>query len=112
MSPPMASTVPALRCRSCGKLAVGPRQLCPACHAPALEPTAVPGEGALVSWTVIRRAPARFKELAPYAVCLVDLGQGLLVTGRLSSATPALPVGARVRCTGQDQGVAIFAGEP
>ena len=112
MSSTIASTVPALRCKACGKLEAGPRQLCPACHSPALERTAVPGEGTLVSWTMIRRAPARFKELAPYAVCLVDLGQGLLVTGRLAPGNPELPIGARVRCSGQEQGVAIFAGEP
>ena len=112
MSSPTASTVSALRCQACGKLEAGPRQLCPACHSPALESTAVPGEGALVSWTMIRRAPARFKELAPYAVCLVDLGQGLLVTGRLAKEMPEPAIGARVHCTGQEQGVAIFAGEP
>src|SRR5213595_2785339 len=47
-----------LRCGRCGTLDAGPRLLCPKCHAAAMEPREVDGAGKLLSWTIIRRAPA------------------------------------------------------
>ena len=104
-------SVPALKCRRCGKLDPGPRLLCPACHAPTMDPVEVRGSGVLVSWTVIRRAPARFKDQAPYTVCVVDLGDGVRTTGRLAQEGAVLAMGAGVRCVARESGVAIFSTE-
>src|SRR5512146_124070 len=106
-----AVPVAAVRCRRCGRLDPGPRRLCPACHAPGLEPVEVSGAGVLVSWTVIRRAPARFKEQAPYTVCVVDLGDGVRTTGRLAPAAGEPAMGARVRCVAREDGISIFSAE-
>src|SRR5918912_372786 len=103
--------VSVLKCRECGALDAGPRLLCPRCRSRALEPSQVEGKGTLLSWTIIRRPPARMKGLAPYAVCVVDLEAGVRVTGRLQSADAGLRPGARVRCAAVDDGVAIFSAE-
>lgn len=103
--------VPILRCGRCGTLDAGPRLLCPKCHAAAMEPRDVAGEGTLLSWTVIRRAPAKLKALGPYAVCVVDLDAGVRVTGRLSSIQGDFTTGSRVQCVAREGAVAIFSPE-
>ena len=99
-----------LRCQRCGTLDAGPRLLCPQCHAAALLPQEVEGKGTLLSWTVIRRAPARLKALGPYAVCVVDLDAGVRVTGRLRSIEGGA-CGTRVCCVAREGAVAIFSAE-
>lgn len=78
-SPP----VTVLRCHACGHLDPGPRELCPACHSPELDPCEVEGSGTLVSWTLVRRPPVRFQTHGAYAVAVVDLDCGVRLTGRL-----------------------------
>jgi len=107
-----ATTVPALRCAACGSLDPGPRELCPACLSPALALVELPGEGRLVAWTMIRRAPTRFRAEAPYAVCVVDLDAGVRVTGRLAGATDAQEPGTAVRAVARGEGYSVFEGLP
>jgi uncharacterized OB-fold protein len=100
-----------LRCAACGGLASAPRLLCPSCKRAALAPAEVRGEGRLLSWTVIRRAPQQFRDQAPYAVCVVDLDCGARATGRLAGYEREPALGARVRCVEDVAGVPIFAEE-
>lgn len=90
-----------LRCASCGQFDAGPRELCPACHSPDMKPVTVEGDGALVSWTLVRRPPTRFQADGPYAVAVVDLDCGVRLTGRLVHVplddADAPPLGARMR---------------
>lgn len=97
-----------LRCASCGTLDPGPRDLCEACHSPDLEPTDVPGEGALVSWTTIRRAPTRFKGQAPYVIAIVELGSGLRLTGRIGGDADRLRLALPVRAVDERDGTYLF----
>lgn len=103
-----APTIAALRCNDCGALDLGPRELCSACSSADLRAHDVPGEGILASWTVIRRAPTRFRGEAPYAVAIVDLSSGLRITGRLSVVPDAFAAGTPVVSVGQHNGVYVF----
>jgi uncharacterized OB-fold protein len=98
-----------LRCETCGTLDPGPRDLCTECHSDKLVPAEVPGEGALVSWTTIRRAPTRFKGQAPYVVAVVKLGTGLLITGRFKGAETNLRLDLPLTAVSEDQGAYTFA---
>lgn len=97
-----------LRCTGCGTLDAGPRLLCPNCHAAALAPEQTRGLGRLLSWTVIRRPAARFREMAPIGIAIVALDAGVTVTGRLASPEQGHRVGERVAAIGKDEGVGIF----
>ncbi|MFN7332392.1 MAG: Zn-ribbon domain-containing OB-fold protein [bacterium] len=106
-----ATTIPALRCTACGTLDPGPREICAACLSSGLEPVHVEGEGSLVAWTMIRRAPKNFRDEAPYAVCVVELDTaGLRVTGRLLDPAKDLPIGIRVHAIKRRNGYSIFEG--
>ncbi|MGA0598476.1 Zn-ribbon domain-containing OB-fold protein [Enterovirga sp. CN4-39] len=97
-----------LRCRACGTLDPGPRELCAACHSAELDPCKVAGSGSLVSWTTIRRAPTRFKGQAPYTIAVVDLDAGVRVTGRLRGDLERLKVGSPVAAVALESGAYMF----
>ena len=105
----MPETLAILRCLDCGALDPGPRRLCAKCGSRRLEATPVRGEGSLVSWTVIRRPPQRFAEEPAYAVAVVDLEEGVRVTGRLDSFEPEPALGIPVRVSALANGVPVFA---
>jgi len=101
--------IKALRCDACGTLDPGPRDLCAACQSPNLSLAEVPGDGTLVSWTTIRRAPTRFKGQAPYVVAVVKLASGLLITGRIEGSPEQLRPDLPVRAISETDSAYTFA---
>lgn len=91
-----AATIPMLRCKACGRVDTPGRAVCSGCLSLQLEPTAVAGRGTVATFTTIRRAPARFKDDAPYDVVVVDLAAGQRVTGRIAQGSAPPSVGAQV----------------
>jgi uncharacterized OB-fold protein len=90
-------TLTALRCGSCGELAVPPKEFCPACHERSWEPVTLAGDGVIASYTVIRVPPPQHAGDAPYAIAVVRLREGLSLMGRvvdipLDALTVGLPV--------------------
>ncbi len=91
------------RCGGCGTSyfpqAVGWRN--PDCDAPALSMALLPPEGRLVSYTIQHYRPPplfRMDDWAPYAIGLVDLGDGVEVMGMLSGFDlDAVAIGTEVR---------------
>ncbi len=87
------------QCGGCGTVyfpqAYGCRN--PDCPAPALERTLLPGHGRLVSYTIQRYQPPplfRIDEWQPYAIGLVDFGNGVEVMGMLTGvALNAIAIG-------------------
>ena len=73
----------AIRCGSCGELAMPPKELCPSCHAHQWQPVALAGDGTIASFTVIRVAPRAHAADVPYAVAVVRLKEGVSILGRL-----------------------------
>lgn len=102
------SRMSVLKCSVCGALDPGPRELCPACHRKALAPIDVDGRGELVSWTMIRRPPAAFREDGAYAVAVVRLDAGVQVTGRLAAPDERAAPGARVHAAGRHRDTTVF----
>lgn len=78
-----------------------------------LEPVAVSGEGTLVSWTVVHRAPLpALVEAVPYVSAVVELAEGPWLMVRLLTDDPAdLRVGTPVRVRYVTSGSAEEPGE-
>lgn len=83
----------ARRCAECGKLSVDAGRPCPFCGSPGGSAVVLSGRGRLVSWTVIRVAPARYAGEAPYTVGLLELPEGLRLTARLEGDPERLSAG-------------------
>jgi uncharacterized OB-fold protein len=71
-------------CESCGAKLFPPRDVCPVCQRPASTPFTFSGRGEVYSYSIVRQAPEGFEEFVPYAVALVRLEEGPLVTAQLT----------------------------
>ena len=87
--------LPASRCAECGKVSVN-AATCRFCGAPGGESLDLTGRGRLLSWTVIRVAPARYAAEAPYAVGLLELDEGPRITARVAGDPDRLTEGQRL----------------
>ena len=75
-------------CKRCGNRIFPPRDVCPECHEPAYEPYTFSGRGKIYSHTTVYSAPEGYEDYVPYAVALVKLEEGPLVTAQLTDISP------------------------
>jgi hypothetical protein len=71
------------KCTACGEIHFPPRRVCMECGKREFETVVLPDTGKVITWTVIRVAPDEFTDLAPYAVCLVELDNGVKIMSQL-----------------------------
>lgn len=71
-------------CEKCGAKIFPPRDICPACEAPAKSPFTFSGRGEVYSYTTVYQPPREYEEFAPYTVALIRLEEGPLVTAQLT----------------------------
>jgi len=71
-------------CEKCGANIFPPRDVCPACEAPAKTPFIFSGRGEIYSYSAVYHPPRGFEEFAPYTVALVQLEEGPMVTAQLT----------------------------
>lgn len=88
----------AVKCKKCGKVCFPPRIVCPVCKAREFENVVVSTAGSLETFTVIRVAPSQFVDQAPYAIGIVDLGDGVRVLCQVADVEPEeLKIGMKLR---------------
>jgi uncharacterized OB-fold protein len=75
------------KCTKCGKIHLPPRPLCDNCYSQQFEWVEVSGQGKLLTYSVIHIAPQQFQALAPYAVGIVELENGLRIPGMIQGDT-------------------------
>jgi uncharacterized OB-fold protein len=75
------------KCMHCGKIHLPPRPLCDRCFHQEFTWLEIAGKGKLVTYTIIHVAPEQFQAMAPYAVGIVQLENGLKLPGMITSAT-------------------------
>lgn len=85
------------KCKECGSIQFPPRLVCPECGAQEFETVRLSGKGKLLTFTIIRVAPEGFGDLAPYAVGIVELEEGIRVMGQVVDCDPeALKIGDKL----------------
>ena len=102
-------------CNNCGVKLFPPRDVCLECEAPAQELYTFTGLGEIYSFTTIYDAPEGFEKTAPYAVALVKLDEGPMITAQLTDidkdsleiGTPVTMVTRKLRTDG-DEGMIIY----
>ena len=75
------------KCLHCGKIHLPPRPLCDSCFHQEFSWLEIAGKGKLVTYTIIHVAPEQFQAMAPYAVGIVQLENGLKLPGMIASTT-------------------------
>jgi len=71
------------KCRKCGKIHLPPRPLCDKCFSTEFEWIELPKTGRLLTYTIIHVAPTYFQNMAPYAVGIVQLENGVKIPGMI-----------------------------
>jgi uncharacterized OB-fold protein len=102
-------------CPHCEHKIFPPRDVCPNCAGEAKTPYVFSGQGEVYSYTVVHDAPAGF-DGAPYAVALVKLDEGPMLTTQLTDVNlKDVHIGQRVemvtrklREDGNERGMLIY----
>ena len=75
-------------CPHCSAKLFPPRDVCPHCSGPAKTPFRFSGRGEVYSYSTMYSAPEGFEMSRPYAVALVKLVEGPMVTAQLTDISP------------------------
>ena len=95
---PQRYRLEANKCKSCGAIYFPPRLICSECKNRELEPTKLVEKGKILSFTIIRVPPHQFVDQAPYAVGIVELDDGVKITGQIVDCDfEDMKIGLRVR---------------
>jgi uncharacterized OB-fold protein len=68
---------------SCGKKMLPPRMICPDCGSTELVNTKYNGTGVVKTKTTIHVPLPRFQKMCPYGVGIIDLDEGVSISGML-----------------------------
>jgi len=102
-------------CPHCDEKIFPPRDVCPNCAGEAKTPYTFSGKGEVYSYTTIYDAPEGYEGTTPYAVALVKLEEGPLVTaqltdvdnGKVNIGTPVEMVTRKLREDGE-RGMLVY----
>ena len=95
---PQRYRLEAAKCKNCGFVAFPPRLVCPRCQSRVFETIILADAGKIITYTIIRVPPQPFSDQAPYAVGIIELDDGVRLTGQIvDCAFEELKVGQRVK---------------
>lgn len=101
----MMVNVQVYECGQCEKQFVQKKWVCPNCKHTAFQLKEVNGKGKVFSFTKIHVTSQEFAHLTPYTVALIELENGLRVTGRLSES---VEINDDVVCVSNKENTYIF----
>jgi hypothetical protein len=81
---------------ACGAVHFPPRAVCTSCGSDSVEKFWFSGNGKILSYTVIHTAPDGFEKHSPYAIALVQLDEGPVVSAHIVDPD-GIGMGKRVR---------------
>jgi len=86
------------KCESCDKAYFPPRKLCPECRSKGkMIPFRMSGKGTIESYTIIRVAPEGFEQQAPYAIAIIKLDEGPMLSAQVVDRIEEVEIGKKVR---------------
>jgi uncharacterized OB-fold protein len=85
-------------CLKCGEKFFSPRQMCPSCRRGGeIKELKFSGEGEIYSYTILHTPSEGFEFMTPYAVGIIKLVEGPLVTAQIVDCKPGdLEIGKSV----------------
>ncbi len=103
-------------CPHCKAKIFPPRDVCPECGLEAKTVYHFSGKGEVYSYTSLTDAPTGFQSSAPYAIALVKLEEGPIVTAQLTDignepvkiGMPVEMVTRKLRDDGDERGMIIY----
>lgn len=85
------------KCAKCGSIHFPSRLICPDCGNKEFSTIRLSGKGELATYTIIRIAPSGFGDLAPYAIGIINLEEGIKIMGQITDCNPEeLKIGTKL----------------
>ncbi len=86
------------KCENCGSYYFPPRPICPKCRRDSkLVPYKFSGKGEVVTFSIVRAPPEGYELVAPYAVAIIKLDEGPMLTAQLTDVElEDIKIGMRV----------------
>lgn len=86
------------RCKTCRTAFFPQKNLCPNCRRRGeLEDFQFSGNGKIVSYTIVRVPPEGFERYAPYAAAIIELEEGVRMSGQIVGDINRVKSGKAVR---------------
>ena len=86
------------KCKRCGAVHLPPRPVCSKCFSKEFEWVEIPPKGRLLTYTIIHVAPTQFQSMAPYAVGIIQLENGLNIPGMIKDvAADEIKIGMNLK---------------
>ena len=99
----------AVKCKSCGRLSIPPKYLCPECGSNNFTDVALSGEGNILTYTTIRVPPLGFEEQVPYDIAVIQLDEGINLTAQICTQGEERPkIGDKVSFVDKEGGAYRF----
>lgn len=76
------------KCKKCGEILFPGRLICPVCKHTGFDTINLSGSGKIHTHTVIHTASPGFEDIAPYAVAIVELDEGVKILGQITDCNP------------------------
>lgn len=92
-------------CTQCEKKFAQQKWICPKCKNTEFHIKEVRGEGKVFSFTTIHVSSQEFSHLTPYSVALVDLQDGVRLTGRIMEK---VEINDKVKCISNEDNTFVF----
>ncbi|WP_458411773.1 Zn-ribbon domain-containing OB-fold protein [Schinkia sp. CFF1] len=99
------ATVQVYECTKCAKKFVQRKWICPTCKNTEFQIKEISGEGKIFSFTTIHVSSQEFSHLTPYTVALIELQEGVRLTGRI---TEKVEINDKVTCISNEDNTYIF----
>ncbi len=95
---PQRYRMEAAKCKACGEVSFPPRIVCSGCGTREFETIRLSEYGKIITYTIIRVAPAQFSTQVPYSVAVVESDNGARLTTQVVDCKPEdLAIGKRVK---------------
>ncbi len=86
------------KCKTCSQLFFPPKTLCPTCRRKGdLEEFQFSGQGEILSHTTVQTPPDGFEAYAPYAIALIKLAEGAVISGQIVGDNSKIDIGKKVK---------------
>ncbi len=85
------------QCVHCKHLHFPPRVVCTSCDHNSMEPFKFSGKGEIVSYTIIHTSPDGYEKYSPYAIALVKLDEGPVISTHIVGDHSKIEIGKHVR---------------
>ncbi|SFA76091.1 hypothetical protein SAMN04488072_101441 [Lentibacillus halodurans] len=99
-------TITAKYCNNCNYILHADKNHCASCFSDDLETKELKGLGEVYSYTKIHAAPKDYADIAPYYIVLIDLDEGLRITGRYIGES--VEINQKVKVDNVDKNAYIF----